>query len=146
MEANPPERMTFLCRTTDITQCYINRTTDITQCYINVNGYYTMLHTCQPRTHSLIRTPDSFLIDFLPDRFLTGPAIPRVVSHQNGDYGTTCTNLLCHRAVHADRDLPECQYYPNWAPTDTPGLPIRPHYRPAGYSRPTLSVHEFTIT
>ena len=63
LEANPPERATCL-----------RRTTGITQCYINVNGYYTMLHKGQSRIHSFIRTPDSCLIDFLPDRFLTGPA------------------------------------------------------------------------
>ena len=38
--------------------------------------YYIMLHKGQSHIHSFIRTPDSCLIDFLPDRFLTRPAIP----------------------------------------------------------------------
>ena len=37
--------------------------------------------------------------------------------------------------------LPECRYYPNWAATNTPGSPVRPHHRPAGYSRTALSAH-----
>ena len=56
--------------------CTVRRTTDITQCYIHVNGYYTRLHKGQSHIHSFIRTADSCLIDFLPDWFLTGPAIP----------------------------------------------------------------------
>ena len=96
-------------------------------------------------THTFIHPyTDSCLTAFLPDRFSTGPAIPGAVSHQSGDYRTT--NLPPRRAVDTHWALSECQYNPNRATTDTPGSPVRPYHRPVGYSRTTLSVHEFTIT
>ena len=125
MEATPPERVTFL-----------RRTTDCNHVHSNINNPYTLSY----------RTPYTGL---LPNWLPPGPVTyqtgnPGVVSHQTGDYRTT--DLPPRRAVYASRALPECQYYHNWAPTDTPRLPDRSHYRPAGYSRTTLSVHEFTIT
>ena len=57
--------------------------------HIHVNGYYTWLHKGQSHIHSCIRTPDFCLIDFLSDRFLTGPAIPWSGFPPVRDYQTT---------------------------------------------------------
>ena len=108
--------------------------TDIIQCHAKVNHIHILLSVhWTPVRLTFSRTGS------VPDR-----QSPGVVSHQSGDYRTT--NLPPRRAVHANRAPQKCQCHLNWATTDTLGLPIRPLYRPAGYSRTTLSVHEFTIT
>ena len=108
--------------------------TDSIQCHANVNHIHILL--------SVHRNP----VQLTSSRAGSVPdwQSPGGVSHQSRDYRTT--NLPPRRAVHANRAVPKCQCHPNWATTDTPGLPIRQLYRPAGFSRTTLSVHEFTIT
>ena len=103
------------------------------QCHAKVNHIHIL-----SSVHRIPVQLTSSRTGSVPDR-----QSPGAVSHQSGDYRTT--NLPPRRAVHANRALPKCQCHPNWATTDTPGLPIRPLYRPAWYSRTTLSVHEFTI-
>ena len=71
-------------------------------------------------------------MDLLPDRFLTGPAIPGAVSHQTGDYRTT--NLPPYRAVHTPQNanitltglLPTLRDYLSALTTGLPGIPEPP--------------------
>ena len=59
--------------------------------------------------------PDSSLIDYFPDRFLTGPD-----SNRTGNYRTTqiscLSGLLTLTGV-----LLKCRYHPNWASTEITG-------------------------
>ena len=81
------------------------------------------------------------LANVLPDRCSTGPAIPRVVSHESGDYRSM--TLSSERPVRSHWLLPKFRYCPNWATTDTPGVTRR---LPASTGRllPNCSLCAFT--
>ena len=100
--------------------------------------------------YSTINMEQSFLhahcstVSLTSFRCSTGPAIPRVVSHESGDYRTT--TLPPGRPLRAHRALPECRYRPNWLPPSPPGSPNYFRHPADGYSRTALSAHSLTIT